>query len=209
MTEQLRESLSAAMDDEADAFELRRVFDEAKLNDELREQWHRFHLVRDLLREEVKLYRPTLRESIWEELNQPVDDAETKAQLVLAEEVVGGAGKRSPWLGRLTGTAVAVAAAVLVIVNSGTFDATPASVEYASGDQRVNSAELVPVMYQQATPLDRQRQNGLMLHHFQHRGLNQAGLTSFVKVATFRDMQPAGEVKQNAERVTAEEASAQ
>ena len=207
MTEKLRESLSAAMDDEADAFELRRVLDEAKQNDELREQWHRFHLVRDLLREEIKLYRPTLRESLWEELNQPVDDADTKAQLVLAEEVVGGGNKRSPWLGRLTGTAVAAVAAVLVIVNSDAFDTPPAGVDYAGGEQRVNSAELVPVMYQQATPLDRQRQNGLMLHHFQHRGLNQAGLTSFVKVATFRDMQPVTEVKETSEQVNTEEVS--
>ena len=40
MSEQLRESLSAAMDDEADAFELRRMLDEAQGDEALREQWH-------------------------------------------------------------------------------------------------------------------------------------------------------------------------
>ena len=35
---------------EADAFELRRVLDEAKGDAELREQWHRLHLIRDAVR---------------------------------------------------------------------------------------------------------------------------------------------------------------
>jgi sigma-E factor negative regulatory protein RseA len=190
MSEQLRESLSAAMDDEADAFELRRVLDEAKHNEGLREQWHRFHLIRDLLREDVKTYSPTLRDAIWEELNQPVDDTENVAELVLAEEIVGGKPKRSPWLGRLTGTAVAAGVAALVIFNGPVFDdgfdADQGPVNYAGNEQSVPRPDLVPVMYQQATARDQQRQNGFILHHHQQIAINQAGVASFVKVAVFK-----------------------
>ena len=185
MSEQLRESLSAAMDDEADAFELRRVLDEAKQNEGLREQWHRFHLIRDLLREDVKTYQPTLRDAIWEELNRPVDDAQHVAELVLAEEVVGGQSKRSPWLGWLTGTAVAAGVAALVIFSGPVFDDDQAPPSYAGNEQSVPRPDLVPVMYQQATLLDQRRQNGFILHHHQQIAINQAGIASFVKVAVF------------------------
>ena len=84
MSEQLRESLSAAMDDEADAFELRRVLDEAKADADLREQWYRFHVVRDALSSGMEHYRPELRERIWAALNEPEADGEV-AELVLTE----------------------------------------------------------------------------------------------------------------------------
>ena len=45
--------MSAALDDEADAFELRRMLDETAGNDELREEWHRLNLMRDIMREDV------------------------------------------------------------------------------------------------------------------------------------------------------------
>ena len=69
MSEQLRESLSAAMDDEADAFELRRMLDEAQDDEALREQWHRYHLVRDVLGDKMRAgYPRQLRSSTWQAL---------------------------------------------------------------------------------------------------------------------------------------------
>jgi sigma-E factor negative regulatory protein RseA len=185
MSEQLRESLSAAMDGEADAFELRRVLDEAKQDDALREQWHRFHLVRDVLCANIKHYHPDLRERIWSGLNEPVDDADSNAELVLAAEAIAQGDKRSPWVGRITGTAVAAAVAVAVMLNGGVFEDQAPSQELVGTGQLPGGGGLEPVMYSQATPVDQQRQNALMLHHIQQRGMNQAGVASFVKLATF------------------------
>jgi len=52
MTEQLRQSLSAVIDGEADAFELRRVLDELDRDPELRAAWDRYHLIGSVLRGE-------------------------------------------------------------------------------------------------------------------------------------------------------------
>ena len=186
MSEQLRESLSAAMDGEADAFELRRVLDEAKHDDQLREEWHRLHLIRDFMRQEVHIFQPDLREAIWEELNQPLEDDEAEAGLVLASASLAGKRGRSPWFGRLTGTGVALAVAILVMFNGGVFESPQNPVDYAGATQAGVNTDLIPVMYPQAKPVDRQRQNGLMLLHYQQQAMNRPGVTSFVKVATFR-----------------------
>jgi sigma-E factor negative regulatory protein RseA len=210
MSEQLRESLSAAMDGEADAFELRRVLDEATQDESLREQWHRLHLMRDVLRDDLKVYQPGLRDYVWLGLDaedQPQDDV---AELVLANAPTGGKPLRSPWVGRLTGTAVAATVALAVMFNGGLFDdyedgAAPtvaganerAAAQFSSGEfaagsnQAATGAELAnnlglePVLYTEATARDQQRQNALMLHHIQQRAMNQAGVASFVKMATF------------------------
>ena len=199
MTEQLRESLSAAMDNEADAFELRRVLDEAKQDANLREQWYRFALVRDVMREDMQHYQPGLRESIWQAMNETEDQDADVSQPLRDVSVGPQHHQRSPWIGRLTGTAVAAVVAVLVMVNGGVFDREiePASADYAGVQPALSGAELAPVMYQQATPIDQQRQQALMLHHIQQRAMNQASLASFVKVATFRSAPPQVPVERN------------
>ena len=52
MSEQLKESLSAVMDGEADEFEIRRVLNETANDSELRGVWERYHLVRSVMRGE-------------------------------------------------------------------------------------------------------------------------------------------------------------
>ncbi|GHD28349.1 sigma-E factor negative regulatory protein [Parahalioglobus pacificus] len=47
MSEKLRESLSALMDDEADELELERVLSQISQNDELRSSWQGYHHARD------------------------------------------------------------------------------------------------------------------------------------------------------------------
>jgi len=198
MSEQLRESLSAAMDGEADAFELRRVLDEATNNDELREQWHRFHVMRDFMRDSMQEYHPQLRDEIHAALNQPEDAEAELAEVVLTESSGTGAPKRGAWLGRIGGTAVAAAVAVVVMVNGGVFD--DEQTEFADNEFTTpqlagvpprGAAALEPVLYQQATDIDKQRQHALMLHHIQQRAMNQASMTSFVKLATFDSTRPA------------------
>ncbi len=198
MSEQLRESISAAMDGEADAFELRRVLDEATHDDELREQWHRFHLMRDLMRDSSQFYHPRLREGIRSALQQPQSDDVEVADLVLAAESSATMPTKVSWLGRIGGTAVAAAVAAVVMINGGVFEDKPgaefADREFSTPDlaatQAPNTISVEPVLYQRATDLDKQRQNALMLHHIQQRAMNQAGMTSFVKMATFTSTRP-------------------
>ena len=115
MSEQLRESLSAAMDDEADAFELRRMLDEAQGDEALREQWHRYHLVRDVLRDQMQADHPRqLRSNTWQALLEAPDEAEdlddySLSLLVSEQAEASAAPTRSTWMGRLAGGAVAAA----------------------------------------------------------------------------------------------------
>ena len=198
MSEQLRESLSAAMDGEADAFELRRVLDEAGNDDELREQWHRFHVMRDLMRDSAQQYHPQLRNNLQAALSASDNDATELAEITSPVATGAGTPRRTAWLGRIGGTAVAAAVAVVVMVNGGVFDSEStdfADSEFATPEfasvQPQTAAGLEPVLYQQATDIDKQRQHALMLHHIQQRAMNQASMTSFVKLATFDSTQPA------------------
>jgi len=190
MSEQLRESMSAAMDEEADAFELRRVLDEAKENGELREQWHRFHIMRDLMQNPDLRYSNQLRENIKRALQEPQLEGEAEEELILALAPLTTPPQRKKWLARVGGTAVAAGVAMLVIVNGGVFDVNE-SPEFAQAQFETPTLgatqnwAAAPVLYQQATELDKQRQNALMLRHIQQRAMNQASMTSFVKLATF------------------------
>ncbi len=188
MSEQLRESMSAAFDDEADAFELRRVLDEAAADEELRAQWHRLHLMRDVLRGDDHLVRQRLRSTLFAELNN--SEETPQASSVQLQSIEGGMGKpgRSNWLGRATGVLVATAAAVLVMVNGGLFSDDPVFEnpgDSLAGVEINNSQELVPVMYSQATPADRRRQYGFMLRHIQQNAMTSNAVASFAKMATF------------------------
>ena len=196
MSEQLRESMSAAIDDEADAFELRRVLDEASVDDDLREEWHRMHLIRDLLQDEMCNYSPGLREAVWQGLLNDDQQDENTAELRSVETGSAEKNQANPWIGRITGVAVAVTAAVLVLINGGVLDEepglainetyeTPSTTVFAGAGNDPSGGSLAPVMYRQATDADLHRQYGFMMHHIQQRAMNQNGLASFVKMATF------------------------
>lgn len=184
MSEKLREGLSAAMDGEADAFELRRVLDETSTNDELRDEWHRLHLLRDVLRGEAANDGQELRERLRAQMasDEAFEDDDTPAVTLQA---VSTQPRQANWLGRLTGTAVAAAVAAVVILNADLF--TPGSqTEIASSAQVLDQAEVVPVMYQQATDQDRLRMDARRMEHYQQNALNRAGAVSFVRMMTFK-----------------------
>ncbi|MEM7097075.1 MAG: sigma-E factor negative regulatory protein [Pseudomonadota bacterium] len=193
MSEQLKESMSAVFDDEADAFELRRVLDEAAGNDELRAHWHRLALIGDVIRSDHTQLDHGLRDRIFAELKaEGTLEVETAPQL---HSIEGGSPEKAPknWLGRVTGIAVATAAAVLVMVNGGLFTDDSS---FSTGPDNFagaanNNAELVPVMYSQATAADQQRQYGFILRHIQQNAMNSNGMTGFAKMATFQRA-PAG-----------------
>ena len=94
MSEQLKESMSAVFDDEADAFELRRVLDEAAGNEELRDHWHRLQLMRDVMRNDDSHLRQSLRERLFAELESEGHEEETTPAL---RSIEGGKGVFKIW----------------------------------------------------------------------------------------------------------------
>ncbi|NKB97487.1 MAG: hypothetical protein GKR90_03160 [Pseudomonadales bacterium] len=189
MSEQLRESLSAVMDGEADAFELRRVLDESKNDPQLRELWHRQHLVRDILRGDEISHQLDLRARLLAEMEE-LDAQEDHEPIPEAQPSLDQT-KKTPWLGRLTGTAVAATVALLVIVGGdyftgGSDDSGFVGPEIAQSSAPTNRpAATAPVMYEIATPADRQRTDALIIHHLQQNALNQPGGFSFVRWVGF------------------------
>lgn len=179
MSEQLKEALSAAMDNETDAFELRRVLDEARGNPELREQWHRMHMVCDVLNNEPYQDGTDLRRRIWAEMEEleplPQDDVVTDADQHSANKV--------NWLGRAAGTAIALVVATLVVVNADLLSNSSDPIEIVQSERSISAT---PVMYSEATEQDRLRIDGLRMQHYQQLGINNPGAVSFVRMATFR-----------------------
>lgn len=188
MSEQLRESLSAAMDDEADAFELRRVLDEAQGDDELRAEWQRLHMISDLLHETPQAYAPGLRDALWEELlAERADNEAESADLVPLDVSNGGSGKsRGNFWGRIAGGVVAASVALVVVLNGDLLqDELRQGTEPVVDSQIYVPSQGMQVVSGEITPADRQRRNAYYIQHAQFRGMHQIGVASFTKLATF------------------------
>lgn len=211
MTEKLRQSLSAAMDDEADAFELRRVLDELGRDDELRSLWDRYHLIGSALRGERTRVPPELRERLWQALDADSELAGTLGGNVdvadLPNVAVAGPAAVSvarvpSHLGRYTALAVAasVAFAVVLAFNGMWGIGQESGVELAGNDTGaapllVGPPAPVATATEVASPRvqlgsrvsasDVQRAQAYILHHTQQQALNQGGVMSFVKLATY------------------------
>ncbi len=205
MTEKLRQSLSAVIDDEADAFELRRVLDELGRDDGLRALWDRYHLIGNALRGEPPRLPSGLRDRVWAALEAAPEAATGDADAPSSGALDRGsdanadpAPQPGSRLGRYTGLAVAASVAFAVVIGfnglgSGDGEApgagTPATSVAASGatvgagnaEDDVRRAVLGP----EVSPVDVQRAQAYMLHHTQQQALNQAGVMSFVKLATY------------------------
>jgi len=189
MSEQLKESLSAVMDGEADEFEIRRVLNEAENDPELRGVWERYHLVSSVMRGEGRMLRADrLSARFWTQIDAGDDAAAADDTTSPAPRA---ANKRGAWLPRIAGLAVAagVAAAVLIAFRTGENvtvpPATVAMVErssqpaFAPFDTQTMRAGAMP------TALDLQRAHAYMLHHAHHVALNNRSVVPFVKVAAF------------------------
>lgn len=183
MSEKLRESLSAAMDDEADEFELRRVLDEMHKDPELRERWERYHMVGRALRGERPELGGGLRERVWAALDAPADSDELE---LTAPETRAAPAASSSWLGRITGIAVAAGVAFAIVFGVG---------ELGQGEPQVADTQVtiegptraVPQFDTEVSANDLRRANAYMMHHVQQQALNQPGVTSFVKLVTFEE----------------------
>ena len=188
MSEQLRESLSAAMDGEADAFELRRVLDESRNDPELRALWHRQHLVRSVMQGESLAAQGELRDRILAEMSELESITEEEA-MVAPEAVVEAPPEKTRWAGRLAGTAVAAAVAVLVILNGDLLTGGEGGPGFVAPDtaqtSQISGAATAPVMYDIVTPADRERTDALIVHHLQQNAINRSGGFSFVRLVSF------------------------
>lgn len=129
MSEQLKESLSAAVDDAADEFELRRVLDETGRNDALHGTFGRYQLVKSVLRGETSTQtlrdRHELQQRIrasFEEETPADQQEETAAE---PDKAPAAASQRSVRLGIAAAAAIAVLTALVVGFTPTTTDDVP------------------------------------------------------------------------------------
>lgn len=155
----LRESLSAAIDGEAEPLELRRALNAAGEDPELRERWHTAHLIGTVLRGE-----PVAAAS-----HLPALDAEPQSARPLAAARVGWR-----WAGTAAGGAVAAVAALVVVATFGGNvggDSDEAAAPAATGPAPPLLADTQGPASQFAgapTELDMRRANAYLLHHARH-----------------------------------------
>ena len=186
MSEQLKESLSAAMDGEAGEFELKRVLNELSSNEELRGSWERYHLVRSLLRRELGSGAPAdLPERLWARI-----EADESFEQVPDGSLEGHSRRR--WLGPVTGVAVAAAVAFTVVMGvslSPSSSRDDAALVQSTETPVLEDLRLVsdgPSFNAYPSKLDMLRAQSYMLHHAQHAALNEQGsVLPFAKVAAF------------------------
>ena len=125
MSEQLKESLSAVMDGEADEFEIRRVLNETADDPELRGVWERYHLVRSVMRGEGRMRgADRLSARFWTQI-----DAGDEAPRRVSSTGERPRTPRSNWMTwgqRVAGVAVAAGVAAAVIIGYRTDEAAKA-----------------------------------------------------------------------------------
>jgi sigma-E factor negative regulatory protein RseA len=191
MSEKLKEAVSAAIDDEADEFELRRVLDEVHKDPDLKQAWERYHLVGAVLRKEHQAADAALRERVWAELDMAADAG---VPVVLSEAARSAPKSSGSLLNRLTGVAVAatVALAVALIGINLTDNASTSSPVVADLQSARQSAPAPATLTAEATTpgvvtdRDQARTAALMLAHAQNLGMNQSGLAAFTKMVTYQ-----------------------
>jgi sigma-E factor negative regulatory protein RseA len=191
MSDQLKESLSAVIDGEADEFEMRRVLDEVSNDPALRGVWERYHLVGSVMRGERNGTANSLGDRFWSRIDAGEGD--------VADDIVEStpaAQSRKPrwtqWGQRVAGVAVAAGVAAAVIVGfredqPPSVDAPKVAVVEAASVPPASMALFDDETRGQAVPaaLDVQRAHAYMLHHARHVALNNRSVVPFVKVAAF------------------------
>ena len=176
MSDKMFESLSAAMDNEASTFELRRALDEAGRSPQLREAWMRYHAIGAVLREEWQAGGSEMRERIHHSSHAAPASVTRRRRLRDA----WGSGR-----GRAVAAALAVVAAMAVVLS-----VSPAGVPVGEPGGQTSAGPLPGETGGQTlrggTPLaEFDRLNAYMLHHVQHRAMHRPGVSSFTKVVTY------------------------
>jgi sigma-E factor negative regulatory protein RseA len=135
MTEQLRQSLSAVIDGEADAFELRRVLDELERDPELRAAWDRYHLIGSVIRGERTRQSQATARALARRVPQAVRESSAERGVATAVVPAGTGDARSAEAGRgrrgAVGIALAASVALATAVAFVGFESGPGPVEPA------------------------------------------------------------------------------
>lgn len=171
------ETVSAAVDDEANKFELHRMFDEAERDPRVRDAWTRFHAVSAAVRGEWRTGGDALRARVWKAV---------QTDLAPGEDCERGNADSNPCWGRLAAVAVAAGVAVAVVV---TMSAPGDSVDggVSRHAQQVISQAAAPrlVLQNEISPADLERLNKYMMHHVQHKAMYRPDVSSFAKFVTY------------------------
>lgn len=199
MTEKMRESLSALLDDEADELELRRVLSSIEHDADLRQAWVRYNIARDALsghahhspgmdisthvRSAIAADKPNSGESLKQRLLRPVASLAVAAS-VAATVVIGG--QQLAQIGgvdsRGEGQALAASASPVGLVNS--LGATPVRASYGTQSVPV----LQPATRTAYRELARQRMDRYIQEHAEQAALNSPqGLIPFARVPEIRE----------------------
>jgi len=189
MSDQLKESLSATMDGEADEFEMRRALDEASNDPTLRGVWERYHLVGSVMRREGRGPANSLGDRFWSRID--AGEGAEADEPVVRPGPTGRRTRRSAWGQRLAGVAVAAGVAAAVVIGfrfdeTATVDAPEVAVVEPSAPP-ASMALFDDEVRGRAAPaaVDVQRAHAYMLHHARHVALNNRSVVPFVKVAAF------------------------
>ena len=192
MSEQLKESLSAVMDGEADEFEIRRVLNEAADDPELRGVWERYHLVRSVMRGEGRTRgADRLSARFWTQI-----DAADEAPVERTRSERNGrrtpvrAGRRgvnaSPVLrSRQVSRPRWSSASRQMNRRNGAAGAGRSSTDQRRTGDRSRCSTTKCGRQTVPAALDLQRAHAYMLHHAHHVALNNRSVVPFVKVAAF------------------------
>ncbi|MGA0839927.1 MAG: sigma-E factor negative regulatory protein [Pseudomonadales bacterium] len=218
MTEQLRQSLSAVVDSEADAFELRRVLDELERDPALRASWMRYHLIGSVIRGEHQALEGQTADRLGRPLRvephttlmpltmaaaSPVDDGRgpvdrrTRARHSDANSDARADLRRWPgFRGRAAPiSAVTALAGVFALASAALFTGAGTGTEATdTASVQVAPPVAVPPSWFSHTlspddpvslPVDEQWVQAYMLRHAQQQGLDQRGVISLVRPATY------------------------
>ena len=165
MSDQLRESVSALMDGEADELELRRLLS-AENDESVKETWARYHLARDVMQDnDAGAYRHLdISSQVSIAINQSdsgvgdgeIDQVETTASQQVNDSGLNGSlanggehSKAAAWWRPVAGFAVAASVAMAVVVGVQTVD-TNVTPGFSSGlpvaSQAAATSRVYPVV---------------------------------------------------------------
>ena len=175
MSEQMRESLSAIMDGEASAFEVRRVLDEVRRDPQLQKTWVRWRQLSAALHGSATPSQSELADRVWAGLpDGPATSGAGPAPL----------GRQRNW-GRVTAWVAASAAAVAVIVATNFWGLgggeDPSAPPVAARPVAPSPARPLA----SGPPLGEPNVNVYMLQHMQQKAVNQPDVGAFTKLVTF------------------------
>ncbi len=201
MSEKLRESLSAVMDDEADELELQRVLKQIGGDAELRQTWVRYNAARTVMhgqaagdlnmdisgrvREAIeqdadKLLQPTLRQRLARPVASFAVAASVAATVVIGGQQLAQIGSAEDPYG--SQSVASAGSSPVGLVNS--FGAMPVQASYGTQSVPV----LQPATRTAYKELARQRMQMYMQEHAEHAALNSPhGLMPFARVPEIRE----------------------